>query len=274
MPGAPFPLPEWSPRWDPRPEAEACRSPIPGVRNIPLEKLEDRQAELPPKGVEVLVLAEGLLVEASLQALAKLDRSGRVESPEPSRHMEGTAPTRMWRPNPFLETLLSEGVLSAESTVSEPRAIDLACGSGREALLLASFGWQVTAVDRLEDVLAIGRGLEAAYADPGAPRVSWLQEDLEAVEAELGSGFQLAVCFRYLNRRLLAEIHQRLAPGGVLVFETFTELHRATFGRPRRDTLVLRTGEAPTLISGMEVERFQEGWHEGAHTARLLARKC
>jgi SAM-dependent methyltransferase len=59
-----------------------------------------------------------------------------------------------------------------------PRAIDLGCGSGREAVYLAAQGWQVVAVDRLPEALQRGRDLQRRYA-PDSPPIQWVCADLE-----------------------------------------------------------------------------------------------
>jgi SAM-dependent methyltransferase len=56
------------------------------------------------------------------------------------------------------------------------RALDLACGEGRNALWLAAKGWQVTALDFSAVALDKGRVLESAQ-DASAPRVDWVCGD-------------------------------------------------------------------------------------------------
>ena len=67
-----------------------------------------------------------------------------------------------------------------------------------------------------------------------------------------------------------------LAPGGVLVYETFTTTQRALGWGPSRDAFLLEPGELRGLFPDLVVERFEEGPTEGpepAETARLLARR-
>ena len=86
--------------------------------------------------------------------------------------------------------------------------LDLACGSGRHARLLAGSGHPVTAVDR----------------EPGdIPGVRCVRADLEdgSPWPLPGQQFQGIVVTNYLHRPLFAPIARALAPGGVLIYETF-----------------------------------------------------
>jgi SAM-dependent methyltransferase len=267
---APFPLPELTELWDPRPASEAKASPIPNACNIPLDELERRVSELPPRGAEVEIAASGELLIESSEALARLGRKPRL-SPDNHRLTVSPARTiaksRLWRPNRFLESLMPNLAAIQE------KALDLGCGAGRESLLMASWGWRVVGVDVLPDALEIARGMETKYAHPDAPRVDWLCFDLEAGGLPPGGPFGLVTSFRYLNRALIRRTRELLVPGGSIVAETFTETHRREFGKPRRAEFVLKQGELRELVSGLAVLEYEEGWHEGAHTARIWARK-
>jgi SAM-dependent methyltransferase len=97
------------------------------------------------------------------------------------------------------------------------RAIDLACGEGRNALWLAARGWQVTAVDFAEAGVDKGRRLAA---ERGLV-VDWRVQDLLAWEPPVAA-FDLVLVF-YLQlpadeRRIVhAAAARALAPGAVLV---------------------------------------------------------
>src|SRR5579862_8045575 len=81
------------------------------------------------------------------------------------------------------------------------RALDLACGTGRNAVWLSENGWQVTAVDR--SPIAI-------------PDVDTHVADLEKHEFTIGeSEWDLIVVCLYLQRDLFESIKRGLRPGGV-----------------------------------------------------------
>jgi SAM-dependent methyltransferase len=113
--------------------------------------------------------------------------------------------------------------------------LDLACGSGRHARLFAALGHPVTALDRDPDALALAAG----------PGISTLQYDLEAE----GSAWPFApgrfagiVVTNYLHRPLLPQLVESLAPGGVLIYETFA-LGNEVFGKPSNPAFLLAPGE-------------------------------
>lgn len=97
------------------------------------------------------------------------------------------------------------------------RALDVACGAGRNSLYLAAAGFAVTAVD-ISDV-ALARGRRNA-ADRGL-EIDWLCADLdEDPAAVLPPGpFEAIVWVRYVQRALMPLLAARLAPGGVLLAE-------------------------------------------------------
>src|SRR5512147_2158208 len=89
--------------------------------------------------------------------------------------------------------------------------LDLACGSGRHARWLDRLGFEVSAVDRDASL----------FADP-PPGVALLGADLEAGPWPYpGTSFDLIVVTNYLHRPLLPTLIDALAPGGLLVYETF-----------------------------------------------------
>ena len=133
---------------------------------------------------------------------------------------------------------------------------DLACGRGRNALALAERGVPAIGVDRNAGFLA-----ELRAAD-SAGRVALVRADLEneagALPLRAGSCGAVLV-FRYLHRPLAPAIEAALAPGGWLLYETFTTAQRAHGWGPTRDAFLLQPGELPTLFPGLEVGEYREG---------------
>jgi SAM-dependent methyltransferase len=97
------------------------------------------------------------------------------------------------------------------------RALDVACGAGRNALALATSGFAVTALDI--SAVALARGRRAA--EERGLAIEWLAADLdEDPAAALPAGpFELIVWVRYVNRALMPHLAARLAPGGTLLVE-------------------------------------------------------
>jgi SAM-dependent methyltransferase len=117
--------------------------------------------------------------------------------------------------------------------------LDLACGSGRHARLLARLGFEVDAVDRDP----------ALFADPPAG-VALLGADLEAGPWPYpGRRFDGIVVANYLHRPLLPILVDSLEPGGVLVYETFARGNER-FGKPSNPAFLLAPGELLEAVRG------------------------
>ena len=120
--------------------------------------------------------------------------------------------------------------------------LDLACGGGRHTRLLLACGHRVVAVDR--DITQLG-DLAAAAG------VTALAADLEGGAAwPLGVGrFAGVIVTNYLHRPILPAIVAAVAPGGLLIYETFAVGHER-FGRPRNPAFLLQPGELPAAVAG------------------------
>ncbi len=155
--------------------------------------------------------------------------------------------------------------------------LDLACGRGRHSLAAAALGLDVLAVDRSGASLAALAALAlASRALPG--RVEVFAVDLESSSPPSlpRSSFAAIFVFRYLHRPLAPVIESWLAPGGLLLYETFTTAQRELGWGPSRDAFLLEPGELPRLFPALTVEHFEEGptrESKPACTARLRARR-
>jgi len=128
-------------------------------------------------------------------------------------------------------------------------ALDLACGSGRHLRWLAAQGLRVTGVDRDAEALAPLRALDADI----------IEADIESGPWPLGERrFDLVLVTNYLWRPLLPAITAAVAPGGLLIYETFGA-GNAAFGRPRNPDFLLAPGELLTACQGLRVLAYEEG---------------
>lgn len=130
--------------------------------------------------------------------------------------------------------------------------LDVACGAGRHAVFMAGRGHPVTAVDR--DISAV----------PQAPGIEIVEADLEsgAPWPFEGRSFDGIVATNYLYRPLLPVLIEALAPGGVLIYETFAVGNEA-YGRPRNPDFLLRDGELlDTVASRLRVVAYEAGYTE------------
>lgn len=117
--------------------------------------------------------------------------------------------------------------------------LDVACGSGRHARLLARLGFEVDAVDRAPEL----------FSDP-PPNVTLLGADIEAGAWPYdGRRFDGIVVTNYLHRPLLPILVDSLERGGVLLYETFAAGNE-TFGKPSNPAFLLRPGELLEAVRG------------------------
>jgi SAM-dependent methyltransferase len=171
------------------------------------------------------------------------------------------------RPNPPSPLVALWARRLAADYPADRRALDVATGTGRHALLLAREGFAVTAVDRrwghLRDAHAAARsaGLKARF----------LCADLTTFPLPR-TRFHLVVVTRYLDRERFHELRDALVVGGALIYETFTERQRTYQRGPRSSTHLLKPGELRRLAVGMDVLLDEEVAAPDA-VARLVARR-
>jgi SAM-dependent methyltransferase len=147
--------------------------------------------------------------------------------------------------------------------------LDLACGRGRHALAAAGLGATTLAIDRDAEALA---SLDRAARARQLP-LQALRADLETprgIPVRPGScGAILVFCF--LFRPLATAIVEALAPGGLLLYETFTLGQRALGRGPRRAEFLLAEGELPQLFAALEPIAVREGPTGGDSPACLAS---
>jgi tellurite methyltransferase len=164
-------------------------------------------------------------------------------------------------PSPLLEEL--DPLLPRQG-----RALDVAGGSGRNALWLDRRGLEVT----LADVSEVALERAAREARLRGLSLATLRIDLEASRLPRGP-WDLVLCTYFLHRPLLAAVAAELAPGGLLLVAHATRTNLERHPRPGPAHL-LEDGELPALVPGLEIVRYEECWREsGRHEARLVARK-
>lgn len=151
------------------------------------------------------------------------------------------------------------------------RVLDLACGDGRNAIFLASRGFQVTAVDISPAGIARGR----ARAKEKALAIDWQEADLEVLDPGVES-YDLIVNIKYLQRSLVPRIKRALKNGGHVVFETFL-IDQQPLGHPSNPAYLLAHNELLDFFRDFRVLYYREGkCFEGAEPsfrACLLAQK-
>ena len=132
------------------------------------------------------------------------------------------------------------------------RVLDVACGSGRHLHYMHTLGHQVTGVD-----------LDISTAQSVAPYSELIQADLETQPWPLHDGqghrlFDAVLVCNYLWRPLWPSLRASLAPGGVLLYETFAS-GQEQWGRPRNPDFLLQPGELLDRCHALQIVAYECG---------------
>jgi len=132
------------------------------------------------------------------------------------------------------------------------RVLDVAAGSGRHVRLLRQAGHPVVAADRDTGSLSAAFGQDALC-------------DIRELDLEdggpwrLGDGYHGIVVTNYLWRPLLPALAAALAPGGLLLYETFM-VGNERLGKPANPDFLLRPGELlAAYIGRLAIVAFEQG---------------
>ena len=141
------------------------------------------------------------------------------------------------------------------------RALDLACGPGRNALYLARLGWEVTAVDASRVAIAYLRKQDRT--------IDTRLADLERGDFAIAPGAYDLICdFYYLQRDLFPQIREGVRPGGV-----FTgAVHLIEPGRS--PAFSMQPGELREEFKSWKILYYSESAEEGRSrkSASIIAR--
>lgn len=149
-------------------------------------------------------------------------------------------------------------------------ALELACGSGSNAVYLASLGWRVTAVDRSAAAIGIVRERAAGLA------VTAVAADLERGEFGMAPDcYDLIANFYYLHRALFPHTRQGVRPGGLFVAAIHMADPEATSG-PHNPDFLLEPGELRCAFADWKISFYSEARLPGRsrRAARIVARRA
>lgn len=150
--------------------------------------------------------------------------------------------------------------------------LDLACGTGRNGLMLAKHGLPVVFADRSVSAL---NTVEQHLAEDDLPGRTW-EVDLELPGGNPFSNqyFSAIIGFRYLHRPLFPALRNAIKPGGLIIYETFT-LENLDFGRPNNPDFLLNPNELSTIFQDWKVIDHFEGVLKNPDraVAQIVARK-
>lgn len=131
--------------------------------------------------------------------------------------------------------------------------LDIACGSGRHLNWFTEQGHSVVGIDR-----------DLKSAKHSSPQCTLVCADIEngpwPFIGKYGpQSFGAVIVTNYLWRPLMQTIIQSVAPGGVLLYETFTA-GQETIGRPARPDFLLQTGELLRFCEQLHIVAYENGY--------------
>jgi SAM-dependent methyltransferase len=150
---------------------------------------------------------------------------------------------------------------------AQGRILDVACGGGRHLRLARTAGHAVTGIDR---------DLSALADLAGTPGVTLIAADLEDGRPFplAGAAFDGVIVTNYLWRPILSDIVAAVAPGGVLLYETFALGHER-LGRPTNPAFLLDVNEllveAMPRLAVIAFEHVRVRGAKGRIVQRMLA---
>lgn len=240
---------------------------IPQAWLLPVDLMASAPAVLPTDDRPVLVYCEhGVRSVAASQLLsaAGIDRvlnlaGGLAAWSGPREFGRGV----LRGPSPWL-------IENADLLPRGGQILDVACGRGRHALLLASAGFDVHAIDRDPEAI----GFLRATADRLGLK---LNADLVDLETGPASGlppgdYDAVMVFNYLHRPLMPALREATRPGGRIFYETFT-VRQAERGHPRNPSFLLKDGELAALMAPFSILRSREGEFDGRFIASMVAER-
>jgi tellurite methyltransferase len=132
------------------------------------------------------------------------------------------------------------------------KALDVACGAGRNSLFLAQAGFQVDAID----ISPLGLDMARAKADDQGIGINWVVQDLDQVY-RFDENYDLIVIMWYVDLGLISRLCECLAPGGYLLAEEHLVTDREVIG-PTSSNYRVAPGELREAVSGLDVLFYQE----------------
>lgn len=131
-------------------------------------------------------------------------------------------------------------------------ALDVACGTGRDALYLAALGFSVDAVD----ISPVGLARAAAAGRERELHINWLEADLD-LDFRPPRTYDLILVIHYVNLPLFEKLSAALKPGGWLISEQFLRTSGEVVG-PRRAEYRVAPGALAAACGNLQIVRLEE----------------
>jgi len=241
---------------DVRTETEFQDCHIAGSMLVPLHELETRIGEVPNSGTPIAVICEK--GQRSVSACRLLAEHGFT----PLYNVTGglqtwNGPTRSGtRDGASLQQAIAPSSYLVENFDLLPGGLvlDIAMGSGRNAIYLATRGFDVDGVDIDPSAVADARTRARRMGAPIRAMTGNYENGSMTVPV---CAYNVIMVFNYLHRPLFPQIKDGVVPGGVVIYQTFTT-EQVRFGRPQNPDYLLRAGELREVFHDWEILRSRE----------------
>ena len=162
----------------------------------------------------------------------------------------------------------SDIVIKHVTLSQDHRALDIACGTGRNTHYLAKLGYVVDAVDISDYALS-----QINHTN----KIHTIESDLSNYSIT-PNRYDLIININYLERKLFPSIIEGLKNGGILIFETFVTAHEPEYHNPSNPDFLLQSNELPTKFSSLQILFYEEYdkqnmYGEKVKIASLVAKK-
>lgn len=147
--------------------------------------------------------------------------------------------------------------------------LEIGIGEGHNAVFLARKGYNVTGLDRNSTSISKAQDLAREFN----VRINTVAESVHDYNAREGS-LDGVMIFHYVNKNIQKKILSWLRPGGVLIFEAYTDKQRQVEGFEQYDSkFFLKSGELLTMFPDMKVLKYQEPLHLNDYKASIILKK-
>ena len=152
------------------------------------------------------------------------------------------------------------------------RALDVACGAGRNAIFLAQAGYKVDAIDISREGLKLAR----QEAENQGLSINWIEHDLDQ-PYRFDTDYDLIIVMWYVDTGLISRLCDCLAPGGYILCEEHLVTDQEVIG-PTSSNYRVAAGVLREAVSGLDVLLYEESIEmnsegEQVASARVVVKK-
>jgi SAM-dependent methyltransferase len=152
------------------------------------------------------------------------------------------------------------------------KALDVACGAGRNAIFLAQAGYQVDAID----ISSEGLNQARHKAESLGLSINWIEHDLDR-DFQFDTDYDLIIVLWYVDLALVTRLCGCLAAGGYLLSEEHLITDLEVIG-PTNSNYRVAPGELREAVSGVDILLYEESTEMNSEgdqvaSARVVVRK-